>query len=69
MTEGEGEGGGSMGGWGSVEERVMMLEQRTEQQERETSTLKVSCGALSQSHNTHYIHHAWVPITLPYISI
>ena len=34
----------SGGGWdvgGRVEDRVMMLEQRTEQQERETSTLKV----------------------------
>ena len=30
-----------MGGL-SVEERLMRLEQRTEQQERETSTLKVS---------------------------
>ena len=33
----EGEGGGE----GHVRSRLMMLEQRTEQQERETSTLKV----------------------------
>ena len=32
---------GRGGGW-DVEERLMRLEQRTEQQERETSTLKVS---------------------------
>ena len=37
-----GKGGGwDVGGGGNMEERVMMLEQRTEQQERETSTLKV----------------------------
>ena len=37
-----GKGGGWDVGGMNVEERLMMLEQRTEQQERETSTLKVS---------------------------
>ena len=36
-----GKGGGWDVGRGNVEERVMMLEQRTEQQERETSSIKV----------------------------
>ena len=42
-----GRGGGWDVGGSSVEERLMRLEQRTEQQERETSTLKVSEHTLS----------------------
>ena len=58
MTEGE----GWKGEGGSVE-RVMMLEQRAEQQERETSTLKVSCEALSQSHKC--IPNIWCAAMAP----
>ena len=45
---------GKGGGWegpGNLEERVMMLERRTEQQERETSTLKVSSHTHSLRRN------------------
>ena len=52
--------GGKGGGWeggGSVEERVMMLEQRTEQQERETSTLKVSGETRDTHTNVHPIQY------------
>ena len=42
-----GRGGGWDVGGSSVEERLMRLEQRTEQQERETSTLKVSDHTLT----------------------